>query len=191
MSRIDAKSGSQDDLVCLHLRTILTPIPTFSRSWVPPSSISQLSISLLSSPSSPFWSSSPCACHPLQGWLEAQGIRSLEIASIISISPLANNIIFIFVNNTNDIIFVFIINTRPKPPSGRQGLAVSWGKDTVRQVHYKMFSTSQVWNFSENSSILRRHSSLILGTDLKLASIRTDIFVTELNNTKYFIYFLD
>ena len=26
--------------------------------------------------------------------------------------------------------------------SGRQGLAGSWGKDTVRQVHYKMFSTS-------------------------------------------------
>ena len=35
-----------------------------------------------------------------------------------------------------------IITTRPKPPSGRQGLVGSWGKDTVRQVHYKMFSTS-------------------------------------------------
>ena len=41
--------------------------------------------------------------------------------------------------NIKDII---IIITRPKPPSGRQGLAGSWGKDTVRQVHYKMFSTS-------------------------------------------------
>ena len=46
-----------------------------------------------------------------------------------------------------NIIIVIIINiiiniTRPKPPSGRQGLAGSWGKDTVRQVHYKMFSTS-------------------------------------------------
>ena len=40
------------------------------------------------------------------------------------------------------IIIVIIIITRPKPPSGRQGLAGSWGKDTVRQVHYKMFSTS-------------------------------------------------
>ena len=40
------------------------------------------------------------------------------------------------------IVMIIIIITRPKPPSGRQGLAVSWGKDTVRQVHYKMFSTS-------------------------------------------------
>ena len=40
------------------------------------------------------------------------------------------------------IIIIIIIATRPKPPSGRQGLAGSWGKDTVRQVHYKMFSTS-------------------------------------------------
>ena len=37
---------------------------------------------------------------------------------------------------------IIIIITRLKPPSGRQGLAGSWGKDTVRQVHYKMFSTS-------------------------------------------------
>ena len=37
---------------------------------------------------------------------------------------------------------IIIIITRPKPPSGRQGLARSWGKDTVRQVHYKMFSMS-------------------------------------------------
>ena len=40
-----------------------------------------------------------------------------------------------------DNILIIII-TRPKPPSGRQGLVGSWGKDTVRQVHYKMFSTS-------------------------------------------------
>ena len=39
-------------------------------------------------------------------------------------------------------IIITIIITRPKPPSGRQGLAGSWGKGTVRQVHYKMFSTS-------------------------------------------------
>ena len=41
--------------------------------------------------------------------------------------------------NIKDII---IIITRPKPPSGRQGLVGSWGKDTVRQAHYKVFSTS-------------------------------------------------
>ena len=32
--------------------------------------------------------------------------------------------------------------TRPKPPNGRQGLAVSWGKDIVKQVHFGVFSTS-------------------------------------------------
>ena len=40
------------------------------------------------------------------------------------------------------IIIIIIIITRPKPPSGRQGLAGLWGKDTVRQAHYKVFSTS-------------------------------------------------
>ena len=40
------------------------------------------------------------------------------------------------------IIITVIIITRPKPPSGRQCLVGSWGKDTVRQVHYKMFSMS-------------------------------------------------
>ena len=39
-------------------------------------------------------------------------------------------------------ISLIIMITRPKPPSGRHGLAGSWGKDTVRQVYYKMFSTS-------------------------------------------------
>ena len=63
------------------------------------------------------------------------------------------NIIFIFISrgiliiSFRNIILIIsndipIIITRPKPPSGRQGLAGSWGKDTVRQVHYKMFSTS-------------------------------------------------
>ena len=49
-----------------------------------------------------------------------------------------------FPSNTNITLqwSIIIIATRPKPPSGRQGLAGSWGKDTVRQVHYKMFSTS-------------------------------------------------
>ena len=32
------------------------------------------------------------------------------------------------------------LGTRPKPPYGRHGLAGSWGKDTVRQVHFGMFS---------------------------------------------------
>ena len=40
------------------------------------------------------------------------------------------------------IIIIIIIITRPKPPSGRQGLVGSWGKDTVRLAHYKVFSTS-------------------------------------------------
>ena len=40
------------------------------------------------------------------------------------------------------IIIIIIINTRPKPPSGRQGLAGSWGKNTVKLVHFGVFSTS-------------------------------------------------
>ena len=32
--------------------------------------------------------------------------------------------------------------TRPKPPYWRQGQAGSWGKDTVRRVHFGVFSTS-------------------------------------------------
>ena len=40
------------------------------------------------------------------------------------------------------IIIIVIIITRPKPPYGRQGLAGSWGKDTVRWVHFGAFSTS-------------------------------------------------
>ena len=39
-------------------------------------------------------------------------------------------------------ILLIIINTRPKPPYGRQGLARSWGRDTVRRVHFGAFSTS-------------------------------------------------
>ena len=41
------------------------------------------------------------------------------------------------------IIIIIIIITRPKPPYGRQGLAGLWGKDTVRQVHFGVFSTSR------------------------------------------------
>ena len=37
---------------------------------------------------------------------------------------------------------ITIISTRPKPPYGRQGLAVSWGKDTVRWIHFGVFSAS-------------------------------------------------
>ena len=40
------------------------------------------------------------------------------------------------------IIIIIIIITRPKPPFGRQGLAGPWGKDTVRRVHFGVFSTS-------------------------------------------------
>ena len=38
---------------------------------------------------------------------------------------------------------LIIIFTRPKPPYGRQGLAGLWGKDTVRQVHFGVFSASR------------------------------------------------
>ena len=41
-------------------------------------------------------------------------------------------------------------NTRPKLPFGRQGLAGSWSKDTVGQVHFKVFSMS---NFATHSSV--------------------------------------
>ena len=43
---------------------------------------------------------------------------------------------------TRKTIIITIIITRPKPPYGRQGLARSWGKDTVGQVHFEVFSTS-------------------------------------------------
>ena len=50
-------------------------------------------------------------------------------------------VIIVIIVITN-ILVIIIMVTRPKPPSGRQGLVGSWGKDTVRQVHYKMFSMS-------------------------------------------------
>ena len=40
--------------------------------------------------------------------------------------------------------FKNILQTMPKPPYGRQGLAGLWGKDTVRRVHFGMFSTSHL-----------------------------------------------
>ena len=48
-----------------------------------------------------------------------------------------------------DLTFVL---TRSKPPYGQQGLAGSWGKDTVRRVHFGVFSRGggggggQGWN---------------------------------------------
>ena len=60
-----------------------------------------------------------------------QSVASADTVSLLQIRP-----------TLITIIIIIIIITRPKPPSGRQGLAGSWGKDTVRQVHYKMFSTS-------------------------------------------------
>ena len=44
-------------------------------------------------------------------------------------------------------IIIIIIITRPMPPYGRQGLAGSWGMDTVRRVHFGVFSTSQPTSF--------------------------------------------
>ena len=43
--------------------------------------------------------------------------------------------------------------TRPKPPCERQGLAESWGKDTVRQVHFWTFST---FHFALSSGVLEQ-----------------------------------
>ena len=40
------------------------------------------------------------------------------------------------------IIIVIIINTRPKPAYGRQGLAGSWGQDTVEVSTLWVFLTS-------------------------------------------------
>ena len=37
---------------------------------------------------------------------------------------------------------IIIIIIWPKPPYGRESLEGSWGNDTVRQVHYKVFLTS-------------------------------------------------
>ena len=34
------------------------------------------------------------------------------------------------------IKYILLVKTRPKSPYGRQGLAGSWGKDTVRRVHF-------------------------------------------------------
>ena len=44
-------------------------------------------------------------------------------------------------------VILVIIVTRPMPPYGRQGLAGSWGMDTVRRVHFGVFSTSQPTSF--------------------------------------------
>ena len=45
------------------------------------------------------------------------------------------------------VCIIIIIITRPMPPYGRQGLAGSWGMDTVRRVHFGVFSTSQPTSF--------------------------------------------
>lgn len=34
------------------------------------------------------------------------------------------------------------LDTRTKPPYGRQGLAGSWGKDTISRVYFGVFSTA-------------------------------------------------
>ena len=57
-------------------------------------------------------------------------------------TPNSGEQIFILLIATTTIIIIIIIITRPKPPYGRQGLAGSWGKDTVRQIHFGAFSTS-------------------------------------------------
>ena len=48
------------------------------------------------------------------------------------------NILF----NLISYIKSFFLITRPKLPYGRQGVAGSFGKDTVRRVHFGVFSTS-------------------------------------------------
>ena len=64
------------------------------------------------------------------------GLNDHTLDIIINIFTIIT-IVIIFV-----IIAIIIIITRPKPPFGRQGLAGSWGKDTVRRVHFWVFSTS-------------------------------------------------
>ena len=50
----------------------------------------------------------------------------------------------LIINIANIDNIIIIIITRPKPSYGWQGLAGSWGKYTVRRVHYKVFSTSHL-----------------------------------------------
>ena len=68
------------------------------------------------------------------------GFNGYEGARLVSATMMIMTLIQIMMKQL--MVIITIITTRPKPPSGRQGLAGSWGKDTVRQVHYKMFSTS-------------------------------------------------
>ena len=79
-----------------------------------------------------------CACASLK-------TGTMVIALLIIIV-----IVTVIVINNNITIIINI--TRPKPPSGRQGLAGLWGKDTVRQAHYKVFSTSHFAPMALSSS---------------------------------------
>ena len=69
----------------------------------------------------------------------------LPLLTTIQLLPMqiltGNRRLSLFVDRTL-FCMITISKTRPKPPFGRQSLAGSWGKDTVRQVHFKVFSTS-------------------------------------------------
>ena len=67
--------------------------------------------------------------------------------AIIIILAILSIIIITIINTITITIIIIIIITRPMPPYGRQGLAGSWGMDTVRRVHFGVFSTSQPTSF--------------------------------------------
>ena len=80
----------------------------------------------------------PCLPLPLTTLLV-----NIIIVKIIIVNTIIVNNIIVKIIIVSIIIIKIIIVTRPKPPYGRQGLAGLWGKDTVRQVHFGVFSTSR------------------------------------------------
>ena len=104
---------------------------------------------LILSPQGPTWQSLSCfslISAPLQRLTQViLSLINITINIVIIVIITINIIVVIITNNTITVTIVFIIIvivvvviiiTRPKPPYGRQGLAVSWGKDTVRSVRY-------------------------------------------------------
>ena len=78
----------------------------------------------------------------------------------------------LIINIANIDNIIIIIITRPKPSYGQQGLAGSWGKDTVRQVHFGMLSTSHFAPRVLNSGVN-------LGTFHKQKVIRCEVVTIQ------------